>query len=1395
MPKFRRSPPRRSQRPKKEDGGFNFGPPSTLNGDSYAQSDSEVDYSSDDDASYKRRFFRKSPTKKNRKGLQSQEMMSPVKRQDEVLDVGAHDVIETQFVPFHAIKSHYRMGDDSDGNDGNDGEEGENGGHGGNEDRKKAARRLSGDSDYADTDGDDDASFRSMHSLKIGAMNKAKRREFIKYHLKQESMKSANGGTATPSDSFQPSVKPSSSFTKRTILPSRSESSSQNFNSFQPVPSDEKKLYDDIWAPNVSLDEKDTHDPADFDFPSDPFAEFDAQYAVDVETDKKNRTSNPVTNRVFGFTPTRKSASPKKIIDRKKVEPLKLPAVFVLPPPPPPRADIDLDVTQDSSQIALASPQLDRRKFRHEKQKVSSPDVPVAHILPSFTSPKTGFHSPYPNRPMNDVNIAPSSDDASVSSSIGESIETANNLPVLHMSDYMKLDEPDRVQAYCDLFEVAADTMKDVEDKQVEIQSMGKKVDNLVDRVTEMENDKERFLKKDINSKKEILKLKSILEANGICDGASADGATLSSVGGATHEIGMLRTELDSKDIIIEALQRSMDEWKSQENFTKEAIERTKAAQVGIGDKSQFTSAEVEEYRVQLMQTQQKAIEEIEAKAAEDKRDRDEMVAKKEKQLAEQSALILKQKTMIHEARQEIQQKNRTIDDLRTDVSSRDSSISELKSKLSDVGDMVELEAVHAELEKSKQLIKELQQERDSCSGAQSVGSSTVNSDQRSESAVQRAKRAFDIPSGTVRARVAMAASRAIKNTAPGNPHQDSFVKRSMATFNGSAIPSSVSSSTWKPAIQNGQGISGEEHQKVLSQLREKTAVIKNLQSEMKTEISELVAEKIECEQHLEEVMGAHKLDMKKLRDRSAAYEKRTKELEESHNTEVKMQREEKKNLEQRLRDLEMSRKTQFSDVTAENASLEQQVSILQSKLDSLDSGIVNGTQSSGKVTKEDENKFADLEEGYKFEIEGLMAEKKELKKRIAQAEEAHIDEIQRLVEDKAGYKRAAEELQDTHTEEISRLSAEKRYFEQHISTLEQDLRDAEEMYSQEAQESTSRVGNSDDVVSHEVGEATCEAEAVSASTTSPASHEVENMRKENVRLEEKVKALRDEIETVGGLLEETIMSIKEKDDEIEALRDNANVNAGLLGRFGGQGGRAAEQKKITNLSQYTDDEIKQLERICKLHQLTIIRQRSQANAMMKQLSESKADKEKIAVLEAQFAEVNKALESKEVNPNISADSAQNIGRTSIIKVDATYVRSLEEKSKKDQGRMEELQNEIRILKERIETMKEKMNIDMVLRGQVDDLTMALEGRELEIKSLEEAYSSRRSLVYRSSLKMSISSRNSSMKSLNDADSEYEELTADELREIVAERDRMIKQLKSKVAGLAQVSVMYHRTG
>ena len=163
-----------------------------------------------------------------------------------------------------------------------------------------------------------------------------------------------------------------------------------------------------------------------------------------------------------------------------------------------------------------------------------------------------------------------------------------------------------------------------------------------------------------------------------------------------------------------------------------------------------------------------------------------------------------------------------------------------------------------------------------------------------------------------------------------------------------------------------------------------------------------------------------------------------------------------------------------------------------------------------------------------------------------------------------------------------------------------------------------------------------------------------------------------------GGLLEETIMSIKEKDDEIEALRDNPNGSRGVMGMLGG----AAAPKPILNSSQYTDEEIKQLERICKLHQLTITRQRSQGKEMFRQLKEAKVllkqyqteakeNKEKVKMLENQFVELNKMMEENpSQNPIMSTDSGDAKLGSSIIKIDAAYVSSLKEKTV-------ELQNQI----------------------------------------------------------------------------------------------------------------------
>jgi chromosome segregation ATPase len=374
-------------------------------------------------------------------------------------------------------------------------------------------------------------------------------------------------------------------------------------------------------------------------------------------------------------------------------------------------------------------------------------------------------------------------------------------------------------------------------------------------------------------------------------------------------------------------------------------------------------------------------------------------------------------------------------------------------------------------------------------------------------------------------------------------------------------------------------------------------------------------------------------------------------------------------------------------------------------------------------------------------------------------------------------------------------LMTQKKAFEKQIGDLQVRLADLEcKKGSKDSIISNVESKEEDEMVKHEVGEATCETDTNANGHNKVGSQEYDDMMKQNQRLSQKVKSLEDEIETVSGLLEETIMSIKEKDDEIEALRGGSNNGKGVLGMLGGQGAKGHEHKKVKNFSHYTDEEIKQLERICKLHQLTIIRQRSQAKAMKTELDEAlsqvekykteiRINEEKVSVLESQFAELNKITKKcPETTLDASNDDSGEDGRCSIAKVDAAYLSSLEDKANKDKATIEGLLNEKRILKERIETMKEKLNAETILRAKVDDLSSSLEARELELKHLEDTYKARRLIVQRSTFGVMGSFENTNNTS------EIDECTIDELKEIISHRDRMVAQLKSQITQLEQVS-------
>lgn len=1220
-----------------------------------------------------------------------------------------------------------------------------------------------------------------------------------------------------PSDFGKSTIAPPSNRKDKTSsTPPKNSTAKKGHSNLSPTRSEieiVKEFTMDPWSPSISYHESDFH------FPSDPFAAFDASCTVDVQVEKipqipgtpnekrghrRDISNSSMNRRVFGFSPGRFESStsttnppipPMINKDKSKVKgrnPVGLsvgPNLGIRESPDPNEetgVEVELkdldgalqlsrnsknndhsdlsqikmpvinsvpthtrDVSEQSSEIALApqdtsflrklspmrlrkklssSPPRDRAGNGDENppspsRRSSSPNQfrkllqtnrdqslsPIKVTTRRSISPPTqrDLGDSLTNKTSSGIKApavfyrstsAPSDEkEAKLEGSKDEKSEQNSDdegNPLVHIAEYMDLGEEERLQAYCDLFGVAAETIKDVENKQNQIDSMGKQVDWLMKRVSEMENDKDRLNRQDVETKKEVRRLKGLLSTSMSVSVHSVDGSVSSAPVADPNEVDMLKTELDSKDVIIDALQRSLEEIKKQDK---------KNASISNG---QISKAE----RDQLVQSHRAEL--------------DKVKAQKDAKIKEQSMIISQQKALIFESRQDIQEKKRTIDGLRTEVT-------ELKNSPATSGARVpDNDKLHAELKEANEMIERMKKdhEADLKRISQDRHPVTPHGNPRNQSSEENSSKETDvleknsqantsvvsksidvnIPVGTVRARVAMAASRAMKNSAVSI--QKPYLLKDHSAQNFTAIRS-----------KSPSGISIEEHEKVLFQLREYGIIIEQMKSDHKAEIMKVMAEKTECEHHLEEIKDKHKVELGKLSGEKIELEHRLENIEKAHERELSKLKE------------------------------ERQVR----KFDQ-------------KISKEDENKFSELEEGYKAEIEGLLAEKKECLHRLQELEEAHKDEVSKFLAERVEHDRHIEELDETYQQELGKMAAEKKTFEEHIASLEQEIEEMNKAITNAKAQSQGIQG----------GETTCESDEGVGVNGKQTSEEMEFIRKQNRDLRTKVVTLEEELDTVGGLLEETIMSIKEKDDEIDALRHSPNAGKGVLGVFGGGG--QATKPVITNNSQYSDEEVLQLERICKLHQITITRQRVQGKEMFRQLTEAKLlvksysteakeNKEKVEALEKHFFELNQAMDDSSLNSNDNDERLQS----SIIKVDATYVTSLKD-------RTIELQNQIKALRKRNDKLKKEKNVDDVLKAQVDDLTLALEAKTMEIKKMSEVNESDR----RGSIKFS--SSKDLLKDV-DADSDLDDdLTVEDLRQIVAKKDRMIKQLQNKMSHLEQ---------
>lgn len=244
-----------------------------------------------------------------------------------------------------------------------------------------------------------------------------------------------------------------------------------------------------------------------------------------------------------------------------------------------------------------------------------------------------------------------------------------------------------------------------------------------------------------------------------------------------------------------------------------------------------------------------------------------------------------------------------------------------------------------------------------------------------------------------------------------------------------------------------------------------------------------------------------------------------------------------------------------------------------------------------------------------------------------------------------------------------------------------------------------------------------------------------------------KIRSLEEEVEDVSSLLAETVSSVREKKFEESKLQVNRNrafkpPPAGVGGNFMAGFGRLSRRRRtsrIGGISTEEDadgDEVQQLEKICKVHQFTILKQRKEMGILRQIINEnatkidsltlevnnmaedSTADHLKITLLENQFMELNEAKETSDVK-NSSIPQSSEGGSASIIQIDAAYVSTLETNAFNNSITIQELKDELENQQRKYKALNENLAVQEDLRKEIATLTIKVEARDATISAME----------------------------------------------------------------------------
>ncbi len=819
-------------------------------------------------------------------------------------------------------------------------------------------------------------------------------------------------------------------------------------------------------------------------------------------------------------------------------------------------------------------------------------------------------------------------DQQSISSSIGESTDLLTNLNILPISEFVKLNDAERIQAYRTLMDSSAETIAEIDEKRTEIFSMGRQVDELSRRVSDLMVTKFESHQKMQKYKKNIEELRSKL--------SSSDERLISLV-----------TEIEAKDVIIDALKESIDQHTSSKHF------RSRSLQIPLADDIEndiFNDA---------------------LKAVDNRSPHEKSVMERVREFErERFAHRLEQMKCNRKEKDELSGR---VKDLCIELEAKDSIIAQLKVSLEKY---TSPQALSLQRNAKDDLIEALRrqlQEKDEQLRDNNSELASLQAQQPDESSENQADESVVIENTKLLLQVKELLSQL--NEKENTICDLRNLNESLASVNED--------------IEEGDKINtskNEQLEKLHSEIEEKDEALKVVTKELN-----LLKEKLTNEQTSN-------------REYQQSLENLQSEIEEKDEALRKLTNE-----------LDLLKEKAANDQSS-NDGHGQSLAQLQSEFEALlKEKAANNQTSNGETSQSLEQLLAEIEEKDEA-IEKLTNELDMMKEKDAKKTEFYQNELksvqEKFVHNKIKELERANKENDELTEKLKEFESiciQKDKLIEKVNKLEEECKENENLKKQLQ------------ILDETIAEKDKLTERIK---------EFDKICLEKEQLAKRVNELEVEIGDVSGLLEETFKSVKQLNESPSSQGFNLGEQIQQLGPSG-RGNPLFRKSPARAMNNGSNEpgltKIQQLQRMCIIHQQTVLRQKAEIDKLQEILNEKDTqlnelriqatiDQEKITALETQFIELNQSPK------DIQETSEPSEGNEGAINFDKAYIESLQAQSERDADIIQEFKNQVSVLKSRNEKLNEKIGLENDLRHEIEDLKTKLQGCNLIIESLEKSY-------------------------------------------------------------------------